>query len=103
MKLFQLKAIFLLIAVCVTCSSMAQTLTTTGTVEWGGEMSYTSQSVSNYRESTSIFSFNPYIGVMAGHGLEIGIKGSILSGEGGSALGVYGAPSFNFNTKSNVY
>ena len=77
-----------------------------GTVEFGGDISFSSQSISGSTSSLSLFSFNPYFGVMLVKGLELGLMPGIsLSSSGGgngstnttTILNLFLAPAYNFD------
>lgn len=92
----------------------AQTLTQSGTVELGGDISFSSVSqsqsnsfVSDNNNSVATFSFNPYIGYMVSNGFELGFMPGITTqssgGQSATILNLFFAPSFNVNVSGTVY
>ncbi len=86
----------------------AQSLTTTGSAEFGGDFSFSFQKTSGEANlSFSTFSFKAYAGMMVLPGFEMGLSPAV-SGYSASdfsltQFSIYLMPSYNFNLKSNVY
>jgi len=103
--------LFVIVGIFFTISAEAQTFTDAGTAELGGTLGFSSQTFSmngsSQSNSISTFSFYPYLGEMITSGFELGVMpGYTLVTEGTSSLAVFNlylAPSFNVNTKSNLY
>ena len=96
----------------VSTSSKAQLFTSKGTVELGGEFSFTSQSSTvtggsyysgGSSESYNVLMFSPYIGVMTGKGFELGFMPSIAHGGDVTLLDLFFAPAININTGGSAY
>jgi hypothetical protein len=92
-------------------TSHAQSFTSKGTVELGGEFSFSSQkesSSNNYShgqesEAYNVLMFNPYIGAMVGQGFELGFMPGIARSGSITSLNLFFAPSYNINTSGNAY
>lgn len=90
-------------------NSFAQNFTHTGTIELGGSMAISYQSGNGDEElSLSTFSFSPYAGFMVFKGFELGFSPVISSYNINTygtftTFGLYLAPAYNFDIKSNVY
>jgi hypothetical protein len=106
------KLIIYSIALITSLTLKAQTFTSKGAVELGGEFSFTSQSesVSGYSysygsESSSygLLMFSPYLGVMMGQGFELGFEPSIANSKSSTLLNLFFAPAYNINTGGNAY
>ncbi len=89
-------------------SISAQTYTSKGTFDFGGDFSFSFQKRSTETElSFNIYSFNAFLGVMALKGFEIGLSPTVLgynsSGISVTEFSLFLYPSYNFTTGSNVY
>ena len=84
----------------------AQSFTQKGTIELGGDISFSSQKESEADASLTTLSFNPYVGVMVSDGFELGFRPQIMtvsySGSSLSSLGLYLTPAYNFKTSSKA-
>ena len=95
----------------ISSSLTAQTFTQPGTIELGGDISFSSQSYSengtNSGSALTTFSFNPYLGFMVSDGFELGLMPGIATVSYGSStstqLNLFFAPAYNVNTNSSVY
>jgi hypothetical protein len=77
-------------------------LTTNGTVELGGDLSFNTISGEGNSNSVTVISFNPYVGIMIASGFELGISPGVTStsGSGGYSATTFNfflAPAYNFN------
>jgi len=106
------KLTFLFTALFVfTSLSFAQNFATKGTIEAGGGIGFSSQTgVSDGKsasESSTYFSIYPYVGYFIIDCVELGLIPSFSTSSQGdnstSSFGVYFAPAYNFNLKSNVF
>jgi len=106
------KLTFLFTALFVfTSLSFAQNFATKGTIEAGGGIGFSSQTgVSDGKsasESSTYFSIYPYVGYFIIDCVELGLMPSFSTSSQGdnstSSFGVYFAPAYNFNLKSNVF
>ena len=107
-----LKPIIFCITLIWSVTLKAQTFTSKGTVELGGEFSFTSQSASvtggsyysNYSGgSADLLMFSPYVGAMIGQGFELGFSPSIIHAESSTLLNLFLAPAININTSGTAY
>ena len=90
--------------------SFAQSFTSKGTIELGGEVSFVSVkqlSPSNAGNSESALMVNPYLGVMVVEGFELGLVPGVTTVYSGSqsstALNLFFAPAYNIKTSGIVY
>ncbi len=106
------KNIFMFTALFVfTSLSFAQNFANKGTLEVGGSLGFTSTTnVSNGQSSsnsTSTFRIEPYLGYFIINSFELGIEPVFTrSGSGNTSstsFGIYLAPAWNFNLRSNLY
>jgi hypothetical protein len=78
-----------------------------GTIELGGELSYASQKVEDAEGSASLFSMNPYVGIMVGSGFELGFKPGVQFQKAGdykaTTFNLLFAPAFNINGGGSVF
>lgn len=89
----------------------AQNFATQGTVELGGSLGFSSTTNVSAGESadnaTTTFMVQPYVGYFIINGLELGLIPSFVSSSHGdnstTSLGVYFAPAWNFDLKSNLF
>ncbi len=93
--------------VIIPWSSYAQSLTSKGTVELGGEFSFASQTYTRSGSSSggsalNTLMFNPYIGVMVTEGFELGFMPGITTisqgGESATELNLFFTPAYNVNS-----
>ena len=82
-------------------------ITTKGTIEFGGNISFINEGSSNRDYSVHQFAFNPYVGFMLGNGFELGLTPgfvSIGSSESSSIsqFNLFLAPSYNIKA-GNTY
>jgi hypothetical protein len=102
------KTIFLVSAFQFCCSVLsAQSYTSKGTVEIGGDFSFSFQKSSDQKElSFSTYAFNAYAGRMVLPGFEIGVSPAVLGYNNGNysttQFSIYFRPAYNFELKSNV-
>lgn len=102
---------FFVVLLLGTISLNAQNFATKGTVELGGSLGFTSTTYVSNGESSdnsySDFSIDPYIGYFVINSLELGIIPSFSSSSYGdnssTSFGVYFAPAWNFDLRSNLY
>lgn len=101
------------VLVLLTNSSQAQSLTSKGTIELGGEFSFSSQTISQSttssynpyntnRESYDVLLFSPYVGVMMGQGFELGFMPAIANSGSVTSLNLFLAPAYNISTSGNA-
>ncbi|MCJ7555266.1 MAG: hypothetical protein MUO34_15450 [Ignavibacteriaceae bacterium] len=90
----------------------AQYFATKGTIELGGSAGFSSStSVDNgetAEDAFTTFNFAPYVGYFVVNSLELGLIPSFVSQSFGdnysaNAFGVYFAPAWNFDLKSNLF
>lgn len=109
-----MKKIFTLLFVALLFGSIslnAQNFATKGTLEFGGSVGFSSTTFVNNGESSenslSAFSIEPYIGYFIINSFELGIIPTFSTSSYGdnseTDFGIYFAPSWNFDLKSNVY
>ncbi|HEX9251567.1 MAG TPA: outer membrane beta-barrel protein [Ignavibacteriaceae bacterium] len=92
-------------------SLSAQNFATKGTFEFGGSIGFSSTTDVNNGESSdnslSNFSFEPYVGYFVINSLELGIIPAFSTSSYGdnstTSFGVYFAPAWNFDLKSNLF
>ena len=94
-----------------TSLSFSQNFATKGTIEVGGSLGFSSttsvsdgQSASN---STTTIRLEPYIGYFIVHSFELGFEPSFTTSSVGdyssSSFGIYFAPAWNFDLRSNLF
>ncbi len=92
-------------------TASAQTYRDAGTLDLGGDISFSSQSYTNdissgSAETLTMFSFNPFIGVMAAPGFEVGVRTGLgvqtYREDSYTNFNILFAPSYNVNTHSGV-
>jgi hypothetical protein len=94
-----------------TSISFSQNFATKGTIEVGGSLGFSSTTyVSDGQSSTNSLStvkLEPYIGYFVVNSFELGFIPSFTSQNYGdnsvSSFGIYFAPAWNFNLKSNLF
>ena len=94
-----------------TSLSFAQNFATKGTVELGGSLGFSSTTNVYDGESAdnalSTFIVQPYVGYFVVNSLELGLIPSFIYESHGDAsrstLGIYFAPAWNFDLKSNLF
>jgi hypothetical protein len=78
-----------------------------GTLEAGGELTFSSSSYTESEGSTTTFSSSVYIGVMAAKGFELGFRPGFTttsySGSSLSSVDLYFNPNYNFYTPNKIY
>lgn len=90
-------------------TASAQTFTQPGTVELGGDISFSSQTSPSQTNggSTTILSFGPYVGFMLSSGFELGLMPGISymneSTFSGTQLNLFIAPSYNFGSGESTH
>jgi len=102
---------FFFVLLIGTITVNAQNFATKGTIELGGSIGFSSTTGVNNGESSenslSNFSFDPYVGYFVINGLELGIipsfSTSSYSDQSTTSFGVYFAPAWNFDLKSNLF
>lgn len=102
---------FFVVLLFGTVSLSAQNFATKGTIELGGSVGFSSTTyVSNgtsSNNSLSNFSIDPYVGYFIINSFELGLVPSFSSSSYGdqstTSFGVYLAPAWNFDLKSNLY
>jgi len=103
----QTRFLILVFVSLITASTQAQNFIQARTVELGGDVSFSSQSVPAGGGSLSTLSFNPYLGFMTASGFEIGLLPGITSITQGiysaTELNIFLAPSYNFKMTGNTY
>ncbi len=101
----------LLILFVSTISLSAQNFATKGTIELGGSIGFSNTTMVSNGESAensiTNFSLEPYVGYFVINSLELGIIPSFSSTSYGdqssTSFGVYFAPAWNFDLKSNLF
>lgn len=94
-----------------TISLSAQNFATKSTVELGGSLGFSSTTMvydgNSADNSISTFSIEPYVGYFVINSLELGLIPSFSTQSYGdqssTSFGVYFAPAWNFDLKSNLY
>lgn len=109
----QLSLFILCCIVIIASQTSAQSFTSKGTVELGGEFSFSSQTVSSSLSSSSNRSalntlmFNPYIGTMVAEGFELGFMPGIATvsygGSSSTQTNLFFVPSYNVNTSGKAF
>lgn len=102
---------FFVVLLFGTISLSAQNFATKGTVELGGSIGFSSTTYVSNGESSdnsySNFSIDPYIGYFVINSLELGLIPSFSNSSYGdnstTSFGVYFAPAWNFDLRSNLY
>jgi hypothetical protein len=102
---------FFVVLLFGTISLNAQNFATKGTIELGGSLGFSSTtSVSNGQSasnSMSTFMIEPYFGYFVSNGFELGFFPSLTtqsySGNSSTSLGIYLAPAWNFDMRSNLF
>lgn len=108
-----MKIIYYVIALVfiITSTSYSQNFATKGTIEAGGSIGFSSTTVVSNGQSSSnsasTFTIEPYIGYFVSNGFELGFFPSLTTqsyaGSSSTSLGIYVAPAWNFNLKSNLF
>jgi len=85
----------------------AQSFTQEGTIEMGGDISFSSFKGSESDEQLITLTFNPYIGYMMSPGFEIGLRPQLTMIDDGDEIlttwGVYMADAYHFNLGSTIF
>jgi len=115
MKTFR-KCFVSAILIIFSISLQAQTFTSKGTVELGGDFSFSSRTETvpgytfypnNSSATLNTLIFDPYVGVMATEGFEIGFMPGIgttsYAGSSATSLNLFLAPAYNINAGGKAY
>ncbi|MBE0539708.1 MAG: outer membrane beta-barrel protein [Ignavibacterium sp.] len=102
---------FFVVLLFGTISLSAQNFATKGTVELGGSLGFSSTTMvydgNSSDNSVSTFSIEPYVGYFVINSLELGLIPSFSTSSYGdqssTSFGVYFAPAWNFDLRSNLY
>jgi hypothetical protein len=108
-----MKKLFLILPILFlfTLTSFSQNFATKGTIEAGGSLGFSSiTSVSDGESSSnslSVFRLEPYIGYFVVNSFELGLEPSLLlqssGGNSSTSFGIYLAPAWNFDLRSNLF